>query len=104
VVETPAEIDARVRAEHPFFKMSEHDRDIFVTPEEFPEWYEELIAERVVWATEAEAQAAADAVEQTRRDQAKAAYDALKSGTATNAQVQKVVAFLLRERFRELAP
>jgi hypothetical protein len=46
----------------------------------------------------------AEAAEKTRQDQAKAAYDALKAGTATNAQTQKVVAFLLRERFRELAP
>jgi hypothetical protein len=46
----------------------------------------------------------AESAEKTRQDQAKAAYDAIKAGTATAAQTQKVVAFLLRERFRELAP
>jgi hypothetical protein len=45
-----------------------------------------------------------ETTDRTQRDQAKAAYDALKAGTATNAQVQKTIAFLLRERFRELAP
>jgi hypothetical protein len=38
----------------------------------------------------------AEAAEEARRTQVKSMYDALKSGTATNAQVQKVVAFLLR--------
>lgn len=46
----------------------------------------------------------AESIEETRRETAKAIYPALKAGTATNAQVQKVLAFLLRERFRDLAP
>jgi non-homologous end joining protein Ku len=97
-------IEERVRAEHPFFRMHEGAKTWIVSPEEFPVWYEDLIAERVAWATEAEAQRVAEAAEETRRTQVKALYDALKAGTATSAQTQKVLAFLLRERFRELAP
>jgi hypothetical protein len=47
---------------------------------------------------------ALDDEQATRDEQAKTMYAALKAGTATNAQVQKVVAFLLRERFKELSP
>jgi hypothetical protein len=53
---------------------------------------------------EAEAQATLAAAEQTRRDKAKAAYTRLKAGTATNAQVQEVVAWLLRQEIKELLP
>jgi hypothetical protein len=101
---TPAELAARIRAENPTFTINENAQHITVSPEEFPEWYEELIAERVLWATEAEAQAVLDAAEATRREKAKAAYTRLKAGTATNAQVQEVVAWLLRQEIRELAP
>jgi hypothetical protein len=74
-----------------------------------PEWfpgqdYEAIAADRgQMWLARVTADEA-NAAEKTRGDQAKTAYDALKAGTATNAQVQKVVAFLLRERFRDLAP
>jgi predicted nucleic acid-binding protein len=97
-------IEEQVRAEYPFFALSEDTTRYTVGPEDFPAWYEELIAEKVVLRTAETAAATAEAAEETRRTQAKAAYDALKAGTATNAQVQKVVAFLLRERFRDLAP
>jgi hypothetical protein len=97
-------IEERVRAEHPFFVVTEGTASFTVSPEEFPEWYEEMIAERVAWATEAEAQATIEAAEQTRREKAKAAYTRLKAGTATSAQVQEVVAWLLRQEVRELEP
>jgi hypothetical protein len=38
--------------------------------------------------------------DQQERDQAKIWYATLKAGTATNAQVQKAVAFLIRRVFR----
>jgi len=40
--------------------------------------------------------------EAAQRDLAKTAYAALNAGTATNAQVQKVVAWLLRQQVMEL--
>lgn len=47
---------------------------------------------------------ATETADRTQREQAKALYAAVRAGTATNAQVQKLVAFLLRQEFRDLAP
>ena len=55
---------------------------------------------KVVALTQAEIDAATDAATDTaERDQAKTFYTALNAGTATNAQVQKVVARLLKDAY-----
>jgi hypothetical protein len=56
-----------------------------------------------MWLERVNAEALA-AEEDARREKAKAAYTRLKAGTATNAQVQEVVAWLLRQEIKELLP
>ena len=56
---------------------------------------------KVVALTQTEIDAATDlAANQDERDQAKTFYAALNAGTATNAQVQKVVARLLKDAYQ----
>lgn len=56
---------------------------------------------KVVALTQGEIDAATEvATNQAERDQAKTFYAALKAGTATNAQVQKVVARLLKDAYQ----
>jgi hypothetical protein len=50
----------RIRQENPTFPITMYDADnvprfVNVNPDEFPEWYEELIAERIAWASDADA-------------------------------------------------
>lgn len=101
---TPEEIEAKVRTDHPEFRVGEGDEVTIISPETDPETYEAMIAERVEWLVEAEEVAADVAAEKTRADQVKLRYDALKAGTATAKQTQEVVAHLLRQRYQDLTP
>lgn len=105
---TPAQIEAQLRAEFPFFTVHlakpGFSGDVLISPQEFPEQYEARLAEMVAAEVERQ-QTTADAdAEATRREQIKTLYAALKAGTATSRQVQTVVAWLLRQQIRELLP
>jgi hypothetical protein len=103
---TAEQIAAEIRAPG-FFKVRQsfgpgpgRKHDIYVTREEFPGWYEDLIAERVAWATSASAEAAAAANDQARLRQL---LGDVESGTAAQAlaALRVLVPRLVQREIRE---
>lgn len=98
---TPAQIEAALRAQFPVgIPVSVDGERVMLTGPAYETRLAEMVAEEVK-RQDAEAEATA---EDTRREQVKALYVALKAGTATPRQVQTAVAWLLRQQIRELLP
>jgi hypothetical protein len=97
---TPEEIEAQMRADYPTLSRRTREGVVVLTEEEYDARIAEMVTAEVAW----QAREAERALEQTARDKARAAYARLKAGTATNAQVQEVVAWLLRQQIRDLEP
>lgn len=98
---TPAQIEAALRAQFPVgIPVSVDGERVTLTGPAYEARLAEMVAAEVA-RQDAEAEAAS---EDTRREQAKALYDALKAGTATTRQAQSAVAWLLRQQIRELLP
>lgn len=73
----PTTIEQRVRAENPWFAVSEGGASWTVSPEEFPDEYEAMIADRVVLAIQAEAATIAETERRSTRDQVRLALATL---------------------------
>jgi hypothetical protein len=69
-----------------------------------PTEYDACLANAIASALAHQEAAALQSQEEARKEQIKLLYAALKAGTATNRQTQSVVAWLLREQARDLAP
>jgi hypothetical protein len=65
----PATIEQRIRSENPWFPVSEGSASYTVSPDELPEIYEAMIADRVAMTLSAEAEAAEETQQRTRRQQ-----------------------------------
>jgi hypothetical protein len=92
---TIEQITAAIRLEFPDppgFPVRIAKQDTFLTGAE----YEARLAERAQMIREQELTNDAQAIVDEERRQAVQLYQALKAGTATNRQIQSVLAFLLR--------
>jgi hypothetical protein len=97
-METPEQIEARLRLEYPIITVVEGNTTRPLSPEE----YEVTLAEWVSAEQARQERESISAVASTQREQIKQLYTALQEGTATNLQVQKTVAWLLKQEIREL--
>lgn len=97
---TLSEIETSLRQQYPTLQLNEGGGQRNLTATE----YDAKIAEWAKNQLASEAQGVIDTTEKAERDKMKTRYAALKAGTATAAQVQEVVAWLLRQQVREIAP
>lgn len=84
-METPQQIDARIRLENPTIPIAglgEQDGVVIVSPEEFPEWYEEEIATRIALASDVAKTRVRDTADLARRANIITLYRALKADRA----------------------
>jgi hypothetical protein len=86
-------IEERVRALHPFFNVRENGTDTVISPQANNTRYEAMIADRVVWATEAEAARVQEEQDAALRQAVRDAIDDLNviqasAETMTAAQVR----------------
>jgi len=100
-VMTRAEIEAQLRSDYADGIPVQVGDQTKTFPPGSP-GYEHRIAEMTDALVAVEAAVVVEAAEEAQRALAKTAYSALKAGTATAAQTQRVVAWLLREQVREL--
>jgi hypothetical protein len=96
-METPEQIEARLRADYPQIRVHEDGVDRVLSEAE----YEARIAAWVVAEVARAQRAATTDAERADRELLRARYDALKAGTASAAQVQDTLARLLRHCLRE---
>lgn len=94
-METAAQVEARLRAEHPFLDRTEDGKQQRLTEEE----YEARIAEMVAGELERLQHLADLNLSEQELTAIKARYKALKAGTLTSAQVQDTLARLLKYQF-----
>src|SRR5215213_8385277 len=92
---TRDEITIRLRAQFPAgLPVCVNGENRLLTGDAYKTRLMEMVAAEMA-AQQSLSDAAAD---QTQRDQAKVLYAALKDGTATSVQTQRVVAWLLRQQ------
>lgn len=97
-----ATIEQQVRQEYPYFPVSEDGTHYTVTPEELPEMYEAMVADRVTIRLAAAQRQADDDQEQARLRRARDLIAKIETGTATEAlaALREAVPILIRREVR----